>query len=98
MNKQKFIQEVLKCDICKHYLVMCMYNPVKVPLDYREIDGKVIACTISGKPYDEYVKSLHDSQIKEAKDYYNQYESHIKEHLKQITEIANIEVNELRGV
>jgi ribosomal protein L22 len=88
MDKQKFIQEVLKCDICRKYLAFSMYNPIKVPRDYRDIDGKMVACTITGKPYDEYVKSLQDQEDKKRIDFRKEYEEHITAHLKQISELC----------
>jgi len=75
------IAKMIECNICRGFLAVSMISPLRCPgMDYREIDGKQIAYTATGIPWNEYVQKFEDQKNKEYEDYKNTHKEHLIEH------------------
>lgn len=79
--KQAAFAEMLKCPICRGYIAVSMKSPLRCPgKDSRIIDGKRVAYTSTGIPWDEYVKAHKDRDDKRYKDYVEKHRDHLIAH------------------
>jgi hypothetical protein len=79
-EKRERIKKMLSCDICKQYLALSMFQPLRCPgLSYNEKGEQV---TGSGKLWSEIVKEHEEAHAKELQEFREKYSQHMKEHLK----------------
>ena len=77
-NKESLIERALSCEICKGFLVMCMYQPLRCPgLSYNE-NGDAI--TYTGKLWKD-IEAEHEKKYKErVKLYIEEHREHLISH------------------
>ena len=86
-QKQMYIGEIIKCEICFTDLSNRMETPIRCPgMDYRNINGKSVAYTTTGIPWDEYIQGFKKRDRKRWVDYFMENKQHIDKHHKEIAD------------
>ena len=81
-DREEVIDEMMKCDICRGYLAVCMVEPVRCPglgiENGRYYVGR--KGTSSFQWWDEILKEVKDRQEKERQAYFEANKEHLLKH------------------